>query len=135
MTDEMTEELVDDADIDPDDASVDDLEELDDEDVDVDVEEDDLLEEGDAAESGEDEENLDDLEAEELEMLTEDEASESIAVDEAAELRKLRREAAEMDVDPEQATSDEFVCQSCFLVKRSNQLADRRRRICRDCAD
>ena len=31
--------------------------------------------------------------------------------------------------------SDEFVCQSCFLVKRSSQLANRRKMICRDCAD
>ena len=27
----------------------------------------------------------------------------------------------------------EFVCQSCFLVKRQTQLADRRRKLCRDC--
>ena len=31
--------------------------------------------------------------------------------------------------------SDEFVCQSCFLVKRSSQLANRRKMICRDCAE
>ncbi len=27
----------------------------------------------------------------------------------------------------------EFVCQSCFLVKSQTQLADRRRKLCRDC--
>jgi hypothetical protein len=27
----------------------------------------------------------------------------------------------------------EFVCQSCFLVKNQSQLADRRRKLCRDC--
>lgn len=28
---------------------------------------------------------------------------------------------------------DEFVCKSCFLVKHRSQLADPRRRLCRDC--
>ncbi|NNN22395.1 MAG: DUF4193 family protein [Acidimicrobiales bacterium] len=28
---------------------------------------------------------------------------------------------------------DEFVCQSCFLVKNLNQLADKKNHICRDC--
>ena len=28
---------------------------------------------------------------------------------------------------------DEFVCQSCFLVKNLNQLADKKNQICRDC--
>jgi len=32
---------------------------------------------------------------------------------------------------PKQA--DEFVCRSCFLVKHSSQLADKRKRLCRDC--
>jgi hypothetical protein len=27
----------------------------------------------------------------------------------------------------------EFVCRSCFLVKRPNQLADRKKMLCRDC--
>jgi len=29
--------------------------------------------------------------------------------------------------------SDEFVCTSCFLVKSSNQLADKKNKLCRDC--
>ena len=29
--------------------------------------------------------------------------------------------------------SDEFVCSSCFLVKSSNQLADKKKKLCRDC--
>ncbi|MDP9403091.1 MAG: DUF4193 domain-containing protein [Actinomycetota bacterium] len=28
---------------------------------------------------------------------------------------------------------DEFVCQSCFLVKHPSQLADDKRMLCRDC--
>ena len=29
--------------------------------------------------------------------------------------------------------SDEFVCSSCFLVKNTNQLADKKKGLCRDC--
>ena len=29
--------------------------------------------------------------------------------------------------------SDVFVCSSCFLVKSSNQLADKKKKLCRDC--
>jgi hypothetical protein len=94
-------------------------------DIEVADDEDDDLEEGAA---------LDELEAEELEMLTDDEAAETIVVDEAAEMRALRREELALDVDPEEAHADEFVCQSCFLVKRTSQLADKRKRICADCA-
>lgn len=80
------------------------------------------------------EEALDELEAEELDMLTEDESSEALAVDEAAELRAIRR--AELLLEGEaadEASEDEFVCSSCFLVLKVAQLADARRRICRDC--
>ncbi len=80
-------------------------------------------------------ETLDELEAEELEMLTEDETSEMLVIDEAAEMRAIRRAEISMDVDSvDEATADEFVCSSCFLVKRSSQLAYKRKKICRDCA-
>lgn len=80
-------------------------------------------------------EALDELEAEELEMLTEDETSETLVIDEAAEMRAIRRAEISMDVDAvDGATADEFVCTSCFLLKRSSQLANKRRKICRDCA-
>lgn len=78
---------------------------------------------------------LDELEAEELEMLTEDESTEAIVVDEAAEMRAIRR--AEIAMEGEAATAataDEFVCESCFLVLKSSQRAPGRRKICRDCA-
>jgi hypothetical protein len=86
-------------------------------------------------EESEDGETLDELEAEELEMLTEDEASEVLAVDEAAELAAIRREELALRVEPEEAKTDEFVCSVCFLVKRKSQLADRRKKICRDCVE
>jgi hypothetical protein len=80
-------------------------------------------------------EALDELEAEELEMLTEDESSETLVIDEAAEMRAIRRAEISMDVESvDEAAADEFVCSSCFLVKRSSQLANKRKKICRDCA-
>ncbi|MGQ0848788.1 MAG: DUF4193 family protein [Actinomycetota bacterium] len=84
-------------------------------------------------EEGEGDEALDELEAEELELL-EDEVSESILVDEVAELRAIRREELTMDLDAHAVREGEFVCQSCFIVKRTSQLANRRKMICRDCA-
>ncbi len=80
-------------------------------------------------------EALDELEAEELEMLTDDETDETIVVDEAAEMRAIRRaEIAMADESVDEAAPDEFVCQSCFLVKRMSQLAKKRKKICLDCA-
>jgi len=78
-------------------------------------------------------EALEELEAEELELL-EDEAAETLLVDEAAELRAIRRAELTLDADAEEIRGDEFVCSSCFLVKRISQLADKRKLICRDCA-
>ncbi len=80
-------------------------------------------------------EALDELEAEELEMLTDDESDETLVVDEAAEMRAIRRaEIAMADESVDEAAADEFVCQSCFLVKRTSQLAQKRKKICLDCA-
>ena len=80
-------------------------------------------------------EALDELEAEELEMLTEDETNETLVIDEEAEMRAIRRAEISMDVESvDEAAPDEFVCTSCFLVKRSSQLANKRKKICRDCA-
>jgi len=82
-----------------------------------------------------DTEALDELEAEELEMLTEDESSETLVVDEAAEMRAIRREELAMDRSgADEATEGEFVCSQCFLVLKTSQLADVRRNVCNDCA-
>lgn len=83
---------------------------------------------------GEDE-AFDELEAEELEMLTEDETTETLVVDEAAEMRAIRR--AELAMDQQgvvEASDGEFVCSNCFLVLKTSQLANPRKKICRDCA-
>ncbi len=100
----------------------------------------DLDAKADATDAGSDDEAasteaLDELEAEELEMLTEDETNEAIVVDEAAEMRAIRRAEIAMDAsEVDKAASDEFVCTICFLVKHTNQLAAKRKKICLDCA-
>lgn len=76
---------------------------------------------------------LDELEEKEL-MLTEDEAAQVIAVDEAEVLRTIARETRALESGVDTAGEDEFVCQSCFLVKRVSQRAGPRKKICRDCA-
>jgi len=87
------------------------------------------------SESDGDTEALDDLEAEELEMLTEDEASETIVVDEETQLRDIRRAQISMEASSVGgAAANEFVCSVCYLVKKSSQLSSRRKKICLDCA-
>ena len=49
---------------------------------------------------------LEELEAEELEMLTEDEASETIVVDEIAELRAIRRAEVALGSSGEERADD-----------------------------
>ncbi len=101
----------------------------------IDDETDDETDEDADEDADEDDEALEELEAEELEMLTEDETSETLVVDEAAEMRAIRR--AELAMDQQgaaEATEGEFVCSNCFLVLKSSQLANPRKKICKDCA-
>ena len=88
----------------------------------------------DDADRSQDDKALEELEAEELEMLTEDEAAEAFVVNEAAEMAAIRRAELALANSGEQRAADEFLCQNCFLLKRSSQLADRRRQLCNDCA-
>ena len=78
-------------------------------------------------------EALEELESEELALLDE-EVNEALLVDEVKELKAIRREELTMDVDAQAQRSDEFVCQSCFMVKRTSQLANRKKMLCTDCA-
>jgi hypothetical protein len=141
--DEDAIDLEDDVDLDED------LEEIEEVEEDLDEivpEDDDTVVYDDEDEDGNDEESddgdddeetaeaLDELEAEELELLDE-EVEDALLVDEAAELRAIRREELTLNVDAQIQRSDEFVCQSCFLVKRSSQLANKRKMLCRDCAE
>jgi hypothetical protein len=114
------------------------LDVVDDEALEVDADDDDDNDDKDGDESDDEsgeeaDEALDELEAEELELV-DDEASESLLVDEVAELRAIRREELTLNVEAQAIRSGEFVCQSCFLVKRSSQLANRKKMICADCA-
>lgn len=86
-----------------------------------------------AGEAGEEVAALDELAEEELELLAEEEETDP-PIDEAAELRAIRREELTMNVEAEAVQNDEFVCSSCFLVKRTSQLANNRKVLCRDCA-
>ncbi len=80
-------------------------------------------------------EPLDELEAEERGMLTADEASETISIDEEAALRDIMIAERSMDAsEVDSAHEDEFVCQSCFLVKAQVQMASKRKKLCIDCA-
>ncbi len=45
----------------------------------------------------------------------------------------MRRAELTIDVDAQEPKSDEFVCQSCFMVKRTTQLANKRKMLCKDC--
>lgn len=134
---EPIEDEFDDDEIDIDEAELDDDLEAEVEDLDEDFDDDDDLDD-DGDDDGDDEEEadeaLDELEAEELELLDE-EVEDTLLVDEAAELRAIRREELTLNVDAQAPRSDEFVCRSCFLVKRTSQLANKRKMICRDCAE
>lgn len=107
--------------------------EIEEDELDEDIEED--LDEDDELGEEEDEETveaLEELETEELQLLDE-ESGEALLVDEVKELRAIRREELTLDVDAHVRRSDEFVCQSCFMVKRTSQLANKRKMFCADC--
>jgi hypothetical protein len=117
--------------------AVDDIEEIDEvDDVDEDDDDGDGDGDGDGDAKDDDEieadEALEELEAEELELLAE-EAADALLVNEATELREIRRAELGLNVGAQEARVDEFVCSSCFLVKRTSQLANKRKLICRDC--
>ena len=135
---EPDDEFVEEADEEPTDFDAEDDAELADEsDDDSDWDEDEDAEDGDGdgdGEDGEEAEALDELEAEELEMLTDDEASETLIVNEEQELRAIRRAELSLDEEGSGRMDGEFQCQSCFLVLNMSQLADKRRKFCRDCA-
>jgi len=119
-----------------DDVIVDDIDDdIDEDDDDWTDDDDDDSDDGDDDDDEEEAEDLDELESEELEMLTEDELAETLVHDEAAEMRAIRRaELAMADDTGSERSSDEFLCQSCFLVLKASQLADKRRKLCVDCA-
>ena len=125
---------LDDEDIEDDDDLDDDEDGLDDEDIDGD----DAGEDEDEDDDDEDDEDdqktvtLDALEAEELDTVeTNDPAT--ILVDEASEIKALRRVEMAIDVEADTRRVDEFVCTSCFLLRKNVQLADPKNMLCADC--
>jgi hypothetical protein len=151
--DEELEEDELDADLDEEDLDEEDLDEedLDDVDLDEELEEDELdadldeeddvdVEDADSDASGDDEaasedadEDDEDEEDEEVESALDDILRERFVVSD------LDDEPAEGDGESDALTRvrprqpDEFVCQSCFLVKSMTQLADSEKMFCRDC--
>jgi len=122
-------------DLDEDITAVDDDEFEDEEDLTAEDEDlEDEAEEEDDEHDDETAEALEELENQELQLLDE-EANEAMLVDEVAELRAMRREELTLNVDAQSQKDDEFVCQSCFMVKRTSQLANKRKMICFDCVD
>jgi hypothetical protein len=139
---ELTEELPDEVDVpeeELDDALVEELEEVElvpefEEEFEAEEEVESFDTEDDEEEHDEETtEALEELESEELQLMDE-EVGETLLVDEVEELRAIRREELTMNVDAQLQRSDEFVCQSCFMVKRTSQLANRKKMLCADCA-
>lgn len=123
--DEDIEELDDEVDEELDDEYV-----ADDDDVDVDDDDD---EDEDEAEDPDAPAALDELEAEELDIVDEP-TPQTMLVDEASEIRAIRRQELTVDVEAESPQTNEFVCSSCFLVLKRSQLANKRKMLCVDCA-
>ena len=89
----------------------------------------DSSEDDDENDDKEPDEALEELEAAELEI--EDDPA-TLLIDEAAEIREMRRE--ELGLTSGQAIqTGEFVCSVCFLMKAGTQLANKARKICADC--
>ena len=88
----------------------------------------------DGAEESQEEAGLEELGAAELNMRTEDEAAEALRIDEAAEVESLRKAELALEQEGDEISADEFVCTSCFLMKRTNQLANKSKKVCKDCA-
>ena len=132
MADDVTEEDVENDEVDLEDVEED---EVDLEDIEEDEADSEDIEGDDNSVMAKDEntEALEELEAEELALLDE-EADSVLLVDEARELRDIRREEFSLHQGAEEKRSDEFVCSSCFMVKRTSQLAKKRKLICKDCA-
>lgn len=101
----------------------------------VELEEEDLDE--DEVEEEEEKSGLDPEDSEEVEASLEDMLARrkaSSEEDEESVFDMAREESpGPIAVRTVPRKADEFVCSSCHLVKHLSQLADRKRRLCRDC--
>ncbi len=90
----------------------------------------------DAKANGDDSEaddELSGLEVEELNMVEEGVSEELLTSEQAIEVAGIRRAELSINPDDHAIRQNEFLCESCFLVKRINQKASRRSKICIDC--
>ena len=90
----------------------------------------------DAKASGDDSETDDELsglEVEELNMVEEGVSEDLLTSEQAIEVAGFRRAELSINPDDHAIRQNEFLCESCFLVKRINQKASRRSKICIDC--
>ncbi|MGC9155422.1 MAG: hypothetical protein ACP5HZ_07220 [Ferrimicrobium sp.] len=90
---------------------------------------DDEAEESEDAEESDDEEEVDD---DEVESALDDILRERFVVTEVDDEEEVD-ESGDTVVRVKPRQPDEFVCQSCFLVKSMIQLADQEKMFCRDC--
>ena len=102
--------------------------------------EDDLEPDGDVRddpESDEDDSEGDDelsgLEVEELNMVEEGVSGELLTSEQAMEVAGIRRAELSINPDDHAIRQNEFLCESCFLVKRITQKSSPRSKICIDC--
>jgi hypothetical protein len=151
--DDVEEELVEGEEEEPEDLEEGDLEDLDDDpdlldDDAVVVVDDELVDDTDEAEvegieipvaspvteedDDDDEEDDTDVEASLDEILKERLVVEDEEVDDEDEAPEAD-DKGDPAVKVQPKRPDEFVCQSCFLVKHPSQLADAKRQLCRDC--
>ena len=73
------------------------------------------------------------LEVEELKMLDEGVSGELLTSEQAMEVAGIRRAELSINPDDHAIRQNEFLCESCFLVKRITQKSSPRSKICIDC--
>lgn len=111
-----------------------------DEELDADLE-DDYERDGDFRDdSGDDDDDdseaddeLSGLEGEELNMVEKGVSGELLTSEQAMEVAGIRRAELSINPDDHAIRQNEFLCVSCFLVKRVTQKSSPRSKICTDC--
>lgn len=73
------------------------------------------------------------LEGEELKMVEEGISGKVLTSQQAMEVAGMRREELSINPDDHAIRQNEFLCESCFLVKRVTQRSSARSKICIDC--
>jgi len=92
---------------------------------------DDLLDDEDSED--EDDDELSGLLGEELKMVEEGVSGKVLTSEQAKEVAGMLREELSIHPDDHAIRLNEFLCESCFLVKRVTQRASGRSKICKDC--